>query len=224
MTDQELIRALRCCVSIPRLDKCREECVFCKGHDMANCIPQMGQAVADRLSSLVEDLERVTRERDAAVEDLRVASIEGDMDCNWCAGQTDRTRCYNCSFANEWKWRGQKEDDMERLTERDKNGTAMAVCCGSECEYNYCCEASGFSECRGIDDIIDRLAAYEDTGLEPEEITALIENDHVKYHLLYEYQQLGTTDYLRELVQADLEMPVAEDEATKGGTRETDPV
>lgn len=56
---------------------------------------------------------------------------------------------------------------MERLTERDKNGTAMAVCCGSECEYNYCCEASGFYECRGIDDIIDRLAAYEDTGLEP---------------------------------------------------------
>ena len=109
MTDQELIRALRCCVSSPRLDKCREECVFCKGHDMANCIPQMGQAVADRLSSLVEDLERVTRERDAAVEDLRVASIEGDMDCNWCAGQTDRTRFYNCSFANNWQWSGPKE-------------------------------------------------------------------------------------------------------------------
>ena len=109
MTDQELIRALRCCVSSPRLDKCREECVLCKGHDMANCIPQMGQAVADRLSSLVEDLERVTRERDAAVEDLRVASIEGDMDCNWCAWKTDRTQCYNCSFANNWQWCGPKE-------------------------------------------------------------------------------------------------------------------
>lgn len=45
----------------------------------------------------------------------------------------------------------------------------------------------------------------ERAGLEPEGITALIENDHVKYHLLYEYQQLGTIDYLRELVQADLE-------------------
>jgi hypothetical protein len=72
--------------------------------------------------------------------------------------------------------------------------------------------------------VINRLAAYEDTGLEPEEITALIGNDHVKYHLLYEYQQLGTIDYLRELVQADLEMPVAEDKATKGGTHETNPV
>lgn len=109
MTDQELIRALRCCVSSPKLDNRREECVFCKGHDMANCIPQMGQAVADRLSSLVEDLERVTRERDAAVEDLRVASIEGDMDCNWCAWKTDRTQCYNCSFANNWQWSGPKE-------------------------------------------------------------------------------------------------------------------
>lgn len=109
MTDRELIRALRCCVSTPKLDKCREECVFFRGHDMANCIPQMGQDVADRLTSLMEDLERVTRERDVAVEDLRVASIEGDMECNWCAGKTDRTRCYNCSFANKWKWCGPKE-------------------------------------------------------------------------------------------------------------------
>jgi len=62
---------------------------------------------------------------------------------------------------------------MERLTERDKNGTYMAACCGSECKYNYCCEAGGFSECRGMDDIIDRLAAYEETGLEPEEIIEL---------------------------------------------------
>ena len=80
MTDQELIRALRCCVSSPRLDKCREECVFCKGHDMANCIPQMGQAVADRLSSLVEDLERVTRERDAAVECIQFIATYMELD------------------------------------------------------------------------------------------------------------------------------------------------
>ena len=51
---------------------------------------------------------------------------------------------------------------MERLTERDKTGTAMAACCGSECKYNYCCEIGGFSECGGMDNIIDRLAAIED--------------------------------------------------------------
>lgn len=63
---------------------------------------------------------------------------------------------------------------MERLTARDKNGLAMAACCEKECEYNYVCEFGGFGECRGMDDIIDRLAAYEETGVEPEEIAALI--------------------------------------------------
>lgn len=87
-------------------------------------------------------------------------------------------------------------NDMERLTERDKNGTAMAVCCGSECEYNYCCEASGFSECRGIDDIIDRLAAYEDTGLEPETVSKI--RDIV-------LDISGDLDRLCELTQADRE-------------------
>lgn len=69
---------------------------------------------------------------------------------------------------------------MERLTERNKNGFAMAACCGKECEYNYVCEVGGFGECRGMDDIIDRLADIEDI--------------------------LGDTydlDRLRELVEAD---------------------
>ena len=52
MTDQEMIQALRCCVSSPRLDKCREECVFCDGPTMGGCIPKMGQAVADRLTAV----------------------------------------------------------------------------------------------------------------------------------------------------------------------------
>ena len=51
---------------------------------------------------------------------------------------------------------------MDRLTERNKNGCAMAACCGKACEFNYCCEVGGFSECKGMDDIIDRLASIED--------------------------------------------------------------
>lgn len=56
---------------------------------------------------------------------------------------------------------------MKRLTERDINGTAMAACCGENCSHNFCCENGGYAECGDMDDIIDRLAAYEDTGLEP---------------------------------------------------------
>ena len=96
MTDQELIQALR--TNGTKADGC---------HDCY--LGYLAYQAADRLTSLMKDLGRVTRERDAAVEDLRVASIEGDMDCNWCAGQTDRTRCYNCSFANNWQWCGPKE-------------------------------------------------------------------------------------------------------------------
>ena len=74
---------------------------------------------------------------------------------------------------------------MEQLTERDKNGTAMAACCGSECKYNYCCsEAGGFSECRGMDDIIDRLAAIEDIlgdEYDMDRLRELVENDKSCY-------------------------------------------
>lgn len=51
---------------------------------------------------------------------------------------------------------------MKRLTERDKNGTAMAVCCGENCKHNFCCENGDFAECGDMDDIIDRFAAIED--------------------------------------------------------------
>lgn len=88
---------------------------------------------------------------------------------------------------------------MERLTERDKTGTAMAVCCGSECKYNYCCEIGGFSECGGMDSIIDRLAAYEETGLEPEEIISATDMAKIAcaLHELNAYKELGPIDHLK---------------------------
>ena len=94
---------------------------------------------------------------------------------------------------------------MERLTEQDKNGIAMAVCCGENCKHNFYCENGGFSECGDIDDIIDRLAAYEDTGLEPEEISKIredVENGYMKSTA----RRYGiSVDRLRELAQADRE-------------------
>ncbi len=56
---------------------------------------------------------------------------------------------------------------MERLTHRYTDGKAWANI------YNVC--ACGENECKGP--IIDRLAAYEDTGMEPEEIYGLCEMD-----------------------------------------------
>ena len=57
----------------------------------------------------------------------------------------------------------------------------------------------------GLDDIIDRLAAYEDTGLEPEEISKIREDveDGVLKSTARRYGI--SVDRLRELAQADRE-------------------
>ena len=58
---------------------------------------------------------------------------------------------------------------MERLTEHhfiETKGSYMR--CSDNCEMENC------GECEKLDDLIDRLAAYEDTGLTPEEIEELI--------------------------------------------------
>lgn len=55
---------------------------------------------------------------------------------------------------------------MERLTER-RDGWVMRNGCHGPCRT---CHVAG---CADISTIIERLAAYEDTGLMPEEVTAL---------------------------------------------------
>lgn len=52
---------------------------------------------------------------------------------------------------------------------------------------------------------VDRLAAYEDTGLEPEEVLPKEYASEIMKSmiLLKEYQKLGPIDRLRELKQAD---------------------
>lgn len=49
------------------------------------------------------------------------------------------------------------------------------------------------------------LAAYEDTGLEPEEVLTAKENAEVAcaLNLLKEYQSVGSVEYFRELSQAE---------------------
>ena len=56
------------------------------------------------------ELEQVKRERDAAVDGLRVCSIENNMECQYCLYRTARSFCWNCTDGSNWKWRGQKEE------------------------------------------------------------------------------------------------------------------
>lgn len=89
---------------------------------------------------------------------------------------------------------------MERLTERFDGQVVRKGCHGP-------CSTCPGAECADIYPMIDRLAAYEDTGLEPEEISGLCsmyERSKMADPLrLEEYKTLGTIDHLRELAQAE---------------------
>lgn len=51
---------------------------------------------------------------------------------------------------------------MERLTARNKNGRAIALCCAEKCEHECECKAKGIDECEGVIKLIYRLADIED--------------------------------------------------------------
>ena len=78
---------------------------------------------------------------------------------------------------------------MKRLTIRNSDGTVSQPTTTS------------------IEALFYRLAAYEDTGLEPEEIITGKELAEIAcaMELLRKYQELGPVDRLRELVEADKE-------------------
>lgn len=89
---------------------------------------------------------------------------------------------------------------MERLTMR--NDACIAFWADPRCA------GGGYRpENRKDQERLDRLAAYEDAGLTPEEISGLCSmSDRAKMAdllRLEEYQALGTIDHLRELVQAE---------------------
>ena len=84
---------------------------------------------------------------------------------------------------------------MKRYTEKHYDENGYYLICSGNCETLNC------GDCGILDKIVDRLAAYEDTGLEPEDIKRAFNEAAV---LKLAGQALGITpDRLRELAQAD---------------------
>ena len=77
---------------------------------------------------------------------------------------------------------------MDRLTYRDKDGMAMM-------------KESGGWKSGGI----DRLAAYEDSGLEPQDIISAVDMSKIAcaLHELNAYKDLGPIDHIRDLIKAE---------------------
>lgn len=82
---------------------------------------------------------------------------------------------------------------MERLTYRTDDGS----CCFLHCMH---CDGDNCQCCNEVDNAAARLAAYEDTGLDPEEVRAAL-------HLVQFFQEMwGPLDdvkHIRELLQAE---------------------
>lgn len=85
---------------------------------------------------------------------------------------------------------------MERLTEKHYLGTDHYMKCSGNCNVDMDC-----IDCPSFDRLVERLAAYEDTGLEPEEVTALQKDWSDLCTLIGE---CGGIDRLRELAAADV--------------------
>lgn len=92
---------------------------------------------------------------------------------------------------------------MERYTEKHYGENGYYLICSGNCETLNC------GDCGILDKIVDRLAAYEYTGLEPCDYSAMAhalkQAERAREDLTEMIRQIGATglDRLRELAQAD---------------------
>ena len=87
---------------------------------------------------------------------------------------------------------------MERLTEKHYLGTDHYMKCSDSCNVDMDC-----IDCPSFDCLVERLAAYEDTGLEPESVEALkLSMIGKEISEITEFDGLPI-DRLRELAEAD---------------------
>ena len=89
---------------------------------------------------------------------------------------------------------------MERLTEKHYLGTDHYMKCSGSCNVDMDC-----IDCPSFDRLVERLAAYEDTGLEPEEVLPKDKADEIALKLmrLADLESICNYTHLRELAEAD---------------------
>lgn len=90
---------------------------------------------------------------------------------------------------------------MKRLTERGNGHAYYPRCFGEPCGGMGC----RIKDCPFDGEICERFAAYEDTGLEPEEVLPKDKADEIALKLmrLADLESFASYDRLRELAEAD---------------------
>lgn len=92
---------------------------------------------------------------------------------------------------------------MERLTDYHFDGSgAYMICSGACIDDEFDCNC-----CPKLEEIVDRLAAYEDTGLEPEDIEGILERgtplEGGTAELMKKYLSIGTANHFQKLAEAE---------------------
>ena len=91
---------------------------------------------------------------------------------------------------------------MERLTEKHYLGTDHYMKCSGSCNVDMYC-----IDCPSFDRLVERLAAYEETGLTPKEVkrmSNILLDVGIDYNCSWEYVKNWLLDArLRELAEAD---------------------
>ena len=91
---------------------------------------------------------------------------------------------------------------MERLTEKHYLGADHYMKCSENCDVDMDC-----IDCPSFDRLVEHLAAYEDTGLTPEEVLPKDKADEIARKLmrLADLESFCSYGRLRELAEADKE-------------------
>ena len=76
---------------------------------LLNLMPTVNPETLPIVVNLKQSLDKVTKERDAAIADLRGCALESYAECMYCKNKDKRTMCAECKDGSNWKWSGFQE-------------------------------------------------------------------------------------------------------------------
>lgn len=81
---------------------------------------EIGEALTLAISAL-ENIDRITAERDAAIADMEDIAKKVNVNCRYCKNLSEKnkllrnetmreSKCFNCECFSSWEWRGARND------------------------------------------------------------------------------------------------------------------
>lgn len=106
-----------------------------------DCAPAIDPETLPIVQELRKELERVTRERNAAIKDLKECAVENYMECNYCKNEIKKyvsEICRNCNDGSNFEHRGEGN--------RSQTGDRTNPTCGLKKGGDYARDCNHFRE------------------------------------------------------------------------------